>query len=104
MSQHHRKAWTSADAKRWRPRIAATLPAPCVDCGREVYPEQAWQVGHIQSLASFEADGYAGSATAENLGPSHRSCNARSGGRMGAAKTNGANRTKTRQDKGLPEW
>lgn len=104
MSEHHRKAWTSADAKKWRQRIAATLPAPCVDCGRDVYPEHRWQVGHIEPLSSFEAEGYAGSKTASNLGPSHTACNQRAGGRMGAAKTNGAKRAKTREDRGLPEW
>jgi hypothetical protein len=104
VSEHHRKAWTSADARKWRPRIAATLPAPCVDCGRDVYPEHKWQVGHIEPLSSFEAEGYAGSKTAENLGPSHTGCNARAGGRLGAAKTNGTKRTKSRTEKGLPEW
>jgi hypothetical protein len=96
MSQHHQKAWTSADARRWRPRIAATLPAPCVNCGGVVTEDMSWQVGHVRDLAAFAADDYEGSKTSENLGPSHsygsgpggRSCNQSAGGRAGAAKTN----------------
>ena len=103
MSQHHRSGgWTSADLAYWKPRIRATLPAPCVDCGHVVTVEMRWQVGHIVALHE------GGTKTADNLGPSHsngsgpggRSCNQSAGGRMGAAKTNGTKRAARR----LPGW
>jgi hypothetical protein len=103
MSQHHRSGgWTSKDLRKWKPRIAATLPAPCVDCGHVVTAEMTWQVGHIVPVWR------GGEKTTDNLGPSHsngsgpggRSCNQSAGGRMGAAKTNAAKKTARR----LPNW
>ena len=94
MSRHHRAAKWSTGARRARPIIAATLPAPCIDrCGRLVYPDQAWDVGHIVPLS------VGGTADLTNLGPSHSTCNRKAGGRMGAAITHG-NRTERR----LPAW
>lgn len=105
MSQHHRSGkWTSSDLKLWRPRIAATLPALCVDCHRIVTPDMKWQVGHIIPVQDPRSPGN----VASNLGPSHsngsgpggRSCNQAAGGRMGAAKTN----ARTQASKGYPTW
>jgi len=92
VSQHHRSSWSSTDSAKWRKRIAATLPAACVDCGLPVYPEQRWQVGHIIGIAE------GGTNTADNLGPSHakgpgqRACNQIAGGKQGAAVTNAKRR------------
>lgn len=105
MSQHHRGGkWTSADLKKWKPRLAATLPAPCVDCGRVVTADMSWQVGHIIPVNDPRSPGN----VAWNLGPSHsnksgpggRSCNQSAGGRMGAAKTNG----RIKDSRRLPKW
>ncbi|WP_354595561.1 HNH endonuclease signature motif containing protein [Frigoribacterium sp. PvP054] len=95
VSAHHRTGgWTSSDSKLWRQRIAATLPAPCTICGRPVTQDMAWQVDHIQALS------LGGASDASNLGPAHRACNAKAGGRMGAAKTN----SRHRHDRRLPNW
>ena len=95
MSEHHRSGgWTSTDLRKWKPRIAATLPAPCTVCGRTVAEEMAWQVDHIVPLS------LGGDSSSANLGPAHRTCNARAGGRLGAAKTNAAKKTARR----LPNW
>jgi hypothetical protein len=112
MSEHHRRAWTSRDLRVWRPRIAATLPAPCVNCGHVVTAEMSWQVGHVRDLAEFEVVGYVGSRTAQNLGPSHsngsgpggRSCNQAAGGRAGAAKTNAAKKTAAKTPRRHLDW
>lgn len=105
MSQHHRSGgWTSSDLRKWKPRIAATLPAPCVDCGHPVMPGTSWQVGHIIPVHHPSSPGN----VASNLGPSHsnksgpggRSCNQSAGGRMGAAKTNSTKKAARR----LLDW
>lgn len=99
MSQHHRIKWTSSDLRKWKPIIAATLPARCIErrcvMGGMVYPEQAWQVGHRIGVADPRS-----SNTAENLGPSHRKCNASAGGKAGTAVQG---KTK-RDDRRLPQW
>lgn len=109
MSRHHRKTdgtgWNSSDLKTWKPRIGATLPQPCVDCGHLISPElpdNKWQVGHIVPLWA------GGTKTADNLGPSHsngsgprgRSCNQSAGGRMGRAIQLAAKK----KDRRLPPW
>lgn len=79
-----------------RPRIAAQLPMSCIDCGRPVYPDQAWQVGHILSASRAKAMGWTRQQidSPSNLGPSHtksrgqRACNQIAGGREGAKLTN----------------
>ena len=81
MSQHRRLRWTPSDVAKWRPIIAATLPAPCVQprcqLGGIVHPDQAWDVGHIVGIP----DG--GTNDADNLGSSHRRCNRSDGGKTG---------------------
>ena len=80
MSRHHDAAgWPNLN-KAARARILATLPAPCIECGRPVIVGQRWEVGHRVPLA------LGGSVT--DYGPSHRSCNRKAGGRLGAAMTN----------------
>lgn len=98
MSQHHRdQKWTSK-APKLRESIAAQLPLPCIDCGRAVTPDQAWQVGHRVPASE------GGRPTRENTGPTHTRCNQRAGGRLGAAKTNGARASTRREANGLRAW
>jgi len=102
VTEHHRTSeWSKVRALN-RPRIAATLPAPCVDCHRLVSSEQIWQVGHIVSVVIARAMGWTTLQMnhPSNLGPSHRRCNASAGGKLGAAKVNAAKRAKDRK----PSW
>lgn len=80
MSQHHRrKEWANTAAKA-RDRISRMLPLPCVECGRPVMPDDKFDVGHIVPL-SLGGD-------VNQYGASHRSCNRKAGGKLGAAKVN----------------
>jgi hypothetical protein len=113
MSQHHRNGgWTSKDSAHWRPIIEASLPAPCVDCGRPIHRGDKWQVGHRVSKAEAAAMGWtkAQSNRAENLGPSHtkapgqRACNQIAGGKLGARITNTKRRTERADERQEPGW
>lgn len=66
----------------------------CVDCGRAIVKGQSWDVGHIVAASS------GGTNALSNLGGSHRSCNRKAGGRMGAIKTN----RQSRRARRLPRW
>jgi len=86
MSQHHRdQKWTTHSPKL-REQHSATLPRPCIDCGRMVTREDSWQVGHIRAAMNR------GAPTFSNTGPSHTKCNNSSGGRMGARVVNSRRR------------
>jgi len=106
MSQHHAAKWSATEAKKWRGRIAPQLPLPCVDCGYPVLPEQSWQVGHRIPLSQ------GGTATADNLGPSHskksgpngRSCNQSAGGKLGRDMQTKRTQIVRQEDRRLPEW
>lgn len=87
MSQHHRAGKHTTRAPRIRAQLTPQLPLPCVDCGRAVFPGDAWQVGHI--LAAV----HGGQTTLANCGPSHTACNRRAGGKLGAAVTNAKRRS-----------
>jgi hypothetical protein len=71
-------------------------------------PGQAWQVGHIISVAHATAQGWTVQQmnAASNLGPSHtksrgqKACNQIAGGKIGAAISN----QKRNERKGLPSW
>lgn len=100
MSRHHiAQQWTTFVTWR-RPELERQLPAPCIQCGRAVLPDPpgwvgtTWHVGHRKDAAK------GGKPTRENTGPIHARCNLRSGGRAGAAVTNG--RRKLRQ--GMRPW
>lgn len=97
MSQHHRaKGWPRV-AKKARERVAATLPAPCVECGKPVHAGQRWHVGHRRALAQGGAIG--------DYGPAHGSCNESNGGKLGAAVTNAKRGAVTkRRPARLPRW
>ena len=93
MSQHHRDIGWSRIARTLRPRIAASLPQPCIRCGRIVTPDMAWDVGHRVDLAMPGSDPW-------DAGPEHRRCNRSAGGKAGAAKTNASRRANRR----MPQW
>lgn len=78
MSRHHQAAKWANHAKAARQRVGATLPAPCVHCGRIVTADMPWDVGHVVDLAL--------GGDARTYGPAHRGpCNRRAGGKLGAA-------------------
>jgi hypothetical protein len=110
MSEHHRTPDWKKTTAIMRPRLAASLPAPCVQprCrrGGVVSPGESWDVAHIVSVEQAKAQGW---TTAQmnhpsNLGVAHVRCNRSDGGKAGAAKANGARRTLTRAERRLPSW
>jgi 5-methylcytosine-specific restriction endonuclease McrA len=92
---HRTKEWYAL-TRKMRPLIKASLPQPCVDCHRLVEDGEVWELGHIHSAALHPEL----ALEPWNLGPSHRRCNRKAGGRMGAAKTNATKQRKT----GEPNW
>jgi hypothetical protein len=95
MSQHHRKGVAGKLAK-WRPAIAATLPAPCVQpsclLGGMVYPDQQWDVAHLPGRDAYLDPSH--HLTRSDVGPGHSKCNRSDGGKVGAAMTNAKHRAK----------
>ena len=88
MSEHHKQKQWANHSKKARAIIKTQLPLPCVDCGSPVFPDQAWDVGHIVPLSQ--------GGTAKDYGASHRSCNRSAGGKLAARNTNNI-RKQTRQ-------
>lgn len=82
MSAHHRRQKWSTRQPQLKAKIAATLPRPCIECGRPVTKDDRWHVGHIRAAS------LGGKATPSNTGPAHAACNLRSGGKMGARVVN----------------
>lgn len=78
---YHAGAEWSRFTRMAKPIIKAQLPAPCVNgCGRLVYPEQRWHVGHLPGHdrgLTHEAP------TLQTVGPSHSRCNVSAGARLG---------------------
>lgn len=105
MTAHHRTPEWGATTRRMRPIIKAALPARCVDCGRLIYPEQKWQVGHIVSAAHGIRAGWTTAQINDpsNLGPTHakgpgqKACNQIAGGKLGAQISNAKRVAKTRR-------
>ncbi|MBT1676012.1 HNH endonuclease [Curtobacterium aurantiacum] len=101
MSRHHRGA-TGTALRKARVRIAATLPAACVNqpCrhGGFVFPDQAWDVGHIIDASA------GGSDALDNLGPAHVECNRRDGGKLGAAITNARRAATSTTNRRMRPW
>lgn len=94
MSKHHRAQKWTTHAPKLREKLARMLPAPCVECGRPVLPEHAWQVGHRTAAA------LGGRPTLANVGPVHTSCNRKAGGQLGARITN----TRRQARKDIRPW
>ena len=99
MSSHHRTTEWKALSATMRPRIAASLPQPCIDgCGRPVMPGDNWHLGHRVPVAVAKRMGWSMAQinAAQNLGPSHARCNTRAGGKLGATISNANRRQKER--------
>lgn len=96
MSRHHRDQGWTTHSRRLRPQVEATLPQPCVDCGRLISRGDRWQVGHRPGNEAM----HGAAPTLANVGPSHakapgqRACNQIAGGRMGAAVSNAKRKAK----------
>lgn len=87
MSEWHRKSKHTTHVVEVRKAIASRLPLPCVEgCGQPVLKTQSWHVAHRVPASQ------GGRTTLANCGPAHAKCNLKSGGRMGAAVTNGRRR------------
>jgi hypothetical protein len=108
VSAHHRTAEWARTTRANRPRIAATLPARCIDCGRMITADQKWQVGHRVPAAVGKAMGWSSAEinAPENLGPSHtkgpgqKACNQIAGGRLGSRVAT----THRRAAQRMPQW
>lgn len=81
MTSYHAGAEWKAFTKKARPIIKAQLPLPCVNgCGRLVYPEQKWHVGHLPGhdrALTHERP------SLQTVGPSHQKCNTKAGAQLG---------------------
>lgn len=100
MSAFHRTARWMAFSRKMRAKIKPLLPLPCVECGWPVYPEQAWDVSHIVAYTNdpFQP------LTPDSVGPGHRRCNSRDGGRIGRAKQASAKQDGSRLPKEGSGW
>jgi hypothetical protein len=98
VSEHHLDASRRRVTYVQRPRIAASLPAPCVECRRPVLDSQRWHVGHIVSVAIATRMGWSREQINDpaNLGPAHSQCKLKAGGRLGASISNAGTRRKAR--------
>ena len=112
MSAHHRTAEWQAVVRAQRPRLKATLPAPCIDCGRVIRPGDRWQVGHRVPVAIAKLQGWTVTQinSPSNLGPTHakapgqRACNQIAGGKLGAAASRALTTAKRESSKRMPAW
>lgn len=103
MSEHHRTTAWSKVLRVQKPRVAAALPAPCIEgCGRMVEHGSTFDLGHIVSVADALMQGWTTQQINDpsNLGPAHPTCNRRNGGKAGRAKQVAARR----QTRRLPTW
>lgn len=94
MSQHHRRQKWTTHAPKLRVQHAATLPRQCIDCGRIVTALDQWQVGHIRPAM------HGGQPTFANTGPTHTTCNRKSGGKLGARVVN----SRRQRSRDIREW
>lgn len=112
MSEHHRTPQWQTITRVHRPRIKATLPAACIDCGRAVMPTDRWQVGHIVSVVEGKAMGWTRQQLdhPSNLGPSHakapgqKACNQIAGGKLGAKVSTAKAAARRETTKRMPSW
>lgn len=87
-------SWSGRRVTRERARLALTLPAPCVRCGRTVTPEMVWQVDHLVARAM------GGGHDRANLGVAHVRCNTSAGSELGRQRR----RARIRAAKGIKPW
>ena len=80
------KTYATKRVNRNREIVKAMLPAPCTKCRGLVTQEMNWHADHILSRAEGEALGMSPLEidASWNLGPAHRSCNTKAGGKLGA--------------------
>ncbi|QQD75095.1 hypothetical protein I8920_09460 [Curtobacterium sp. YC1] len=103
MSEHHRTTSWKLILRTTKPRVAAALPAPCVNgCGRLVEHGSTFDLGHIVDVAAARRLGWTEQQIndASNLGPAHPKCNRSAGGKAGRAIQVAASKQKRR----LPSW
>lgn len=82
---HHQR-----ERKRWQAVIDAN-GTWCRRCGGQIYPGMAWDLDHAPGKEGYR-------------GPSHRKCNRRAGGRVGAALTNGKRWAEKRKNGVSRQW
>lgn len=88
MTAFHRSSRWAKFARKVRPVIQASLPAPCVNafvwagCRGVVHPDQKWDVAH---RVSHHRDPFA-PLSIEMVGPGHTKCNRIAGGKEGRQK------------------
>jgi hypothetical protein len=112
MSEHHRTSEWQRTVRMQRPRLAATLPAPCIDCGRPINRGDRWQVGHRVPVAVAKAQGWTVAQINHptNLGPTHakapgqKACNQIAGGKLGAKASASSNSAKRESTRRMPSW
>ncbi|MGN8245284.1 HNH endonuclease [Cellulomonas soli] len=75
-------AWGGRKVTNARAYWRARLPLPCRRCGRPVYADSRWHVGHVQDRVLGGGD------SVSNQWPEHERCNTSAGGKLGAAITN----------------
>lgn len=101
MTAHHRSPTYQANARIIRKATNAAHqrgePVPCIGCGWDIQPGQAFDIGHRIDASRGGPD------TLDNLGPQHRRENRSAGGRLGAKRTNDTRGT-SRRARGLPTW
>ena len=112
MTAHHRSPEWQRTVRANRSKIAATLPARCIDCGGAIRPGDRWQVGHRIPVVVAKAQGWTTAQINDlsNLGPTHakapgqRACNQIAGGKLGAKKTQAKVAAKRETTKRMPSW
>lgn len=79
------RQYSSKRSNAARKVAAAMLPSPCSICGRVVTADMQWQADHITPRVIAEAQGWTANDidSPSNIAPSHASCNARSGAKVG---------------------
>lgn len=74
--------WNSSRGIKAREAWKLRLPVPCSRCGRDVEPDQEWDLDHLKSRS--ERPDLTWDQT--NQWPAHASCNRSHGGRLGAKR------------------
>lgn len=77
------RKYSSTRSNAARKIAAALLPCPCFRCGRIVTADMQWNADHPISRVEAEAQGVPQHEQDAMVVPSHRSCDARAGARLG---------------------
>lgn len=78
------RKYSATRSKAGRKVAALMLPGPCTICHRLVTADHRWQADHIVSRVVAEAQGWTTTQIDDpsNIGPAHKSCNEREGGKL----------------------